>query len=110
MTIMSRSCAERCGIMRLVDTRFSGIARGVGTQRILGRIHIGLFLISCFLYMIIFIFVLAQLEVEKQFFATSLSVLDDQSIDLLIGLDMLRRHRVINDKFILFSRTKLNYF
>ncbi|UJR34068.1 hypothetical protein I4U23_021478 [Adineta vaga] len=79
MTIMSKACAERCGIMRLVDTRFHGIAKGVGTQKILGRIH------------------LAQLEVEKQFFATSLSVLEDQSIDMLIGLDMLRRHRCVID-------------
>lgn len=79
MTIMSKACAERCGVMRLLDRRFAGIARGVGTQNILGRIH------------------LAQLEVEDQFFATSLSVLEDQSIDMLIGLDMLRRHRCVLD-------------
>jgi hypothetical protein len=49
-----------------------------------------------YFYVILLIFILAQLEVEKQYFATSLSVLEDQSIDMLIGLDMLRRHRVID--------------
>jgi len=79
MTIMSQACAERCGIMRLVDRRFSGIAKGVGTQKILGRIH------------------LAQLEIEKNYFATSLSVLEDQPMDMLLGLDMLRRHQCVLD-------------
>ncbi|UJR13301.1 hypothetical protein I4U23_000319 [Adineta vaga] len=79
MTIMSQACAERCGIMRLADRRFSGIAKGVGTQKILGRIH------------------LAQLEIEKHYFATSLSVLEDQPMDMLLGLDMLRRHQCVLD-------------
>lgn len=39
-TIISKACAEKCDILKLMDTRFAGQAVGVGTSRILGRVHL----------------------------------------------------------------------
>ncbi|KAG4923735.1 hypothetical protein JHK87_049275 [Glycine soja] len=39
-TIISKSCAERLGLLRLLDQRYRGIAHGVGQSEILGRIHV----------------------------------------------------------------------
>lgn len=77
-TIMSAACAERCNIMRLVDTRWAGIAKGVGVQKIIGRIH------------------MVQMQIENDYLTTSFSVLEEQPMDMLLGLDMLKRHQVCN--------------
>lgn len=78
-TIMSSACAERCNIMRLVDTRWAGIAKGVGVQRIIGRIH------------------MVQMQIESDYLTTSFSVLAEQPMDMLLGLDMLKRHQCTID-------------
>lgn len=74
-TIMSKKCAERVGIMRLIDKRFQGEARGVGVGKIIGRIHA------------------ANLEIGGKFFMCSFTILETSDIDMLFGLDMLKRHQ-----------------
>ena len=91
MTIMSKSCAQKCGVFHLLDTRFHGMAVGVGTGKILGRIHI------------------VQLQIGDYHFPCSVTIMDDATLprtgnsnnkqqeakpkdmDLLLGLDMLKR-------------------
>lgn len=80
-TIISKQCAERCNILRLLDTRFEGVAVGVGSAKIFGRIH------------------LALLTLGKSVFEISLTVMDSVGggYDMLLGLDMLRKHRASID-------------
>ena len=78
---MSSKCAEKCGILHLLDTRFAGVAVGVGTGKILGRIHI------------------TQVQIADHYFPCTITIMDseeglgDKNMDFLLGLDMLKRHR-----------------
>lgn len=60
--------------MNLLDTRYAGIAQGVGTSRILGRIHA------------------ADMEILGKKFTCSFTVLEDNKVEFLFGLDNLKRH------------------
>ncbi|AQK60022.1 protein DNA-DAMAGE INDUCIBLE 1 isoform X2 [Zea mays] len=78
-TIISKSCAERCGLLRLLDQRFRGIAVGVGQSEILGRIHV------------------APIKIGNIFYPCSFTVLDAPNMEFLFGLDMLRKHQCMID-------------
>lgn len=79
-TIMSKKVATECGLVDLIDTRFAGMAVGVGTGKILGRIHI------------------VQLQIgDDMFFPCTVTVMDDpgegaKEMPFLLGLDMMKRH------------------
>ena len=73
-TIMSKECAEKVGIDHLIDTRFAGVAVGVGTGKILGRIHI------------------VSLQIGTAYFPCTVTVMEKLGQEFLLGLDMLKRH------------------
>jgi hypothetical protein len=38
--------------------------------------------------------ILAQIQIENSFLTTAFSILESQPMDMLLGLDILRRHQV----------------
>ncbi|OAF72039.1 hypothetical protein A3Q56_00170 [Intoshia linei] len=78
-TIMNDKIAEKCNIMHLCDERFSTVAKGIGTKHTGGKIH------------------LAEIEIGSEKYHTSLTILKDMDMEVIIGLDLMMRHRCIID-------------
>ena len=73
-TIMCKKLAEECDLMNLCDERYQGIATGVGTSKILGVIHA------------------AQLKLNGKFLMCKITVIENNSIGCIFGLDNMRSH------------------
>ena len=82
-SIMSVETAEEAGLSHLVDTRFAGVAVGVGSGKIVGRIHA----VPC----------KAGTGPDAPYLTISLTVMDQKGMPFLLGLDMLRRFRASID-------------
>ena len=80
-TIISPAAANRCGVMQLIDKRYSGNARTISSTStpILGRVHS------------------AELQIGRSTLVSSLTVMDFGGDDLFLGLDMLRRFNMVID-------------
>ena len=82
MSIMSQECAEKCGLIRLLDRRFQGIARGIGSGCIIGRVH------------------MALLQLHDTSLPITLTIVEKIStsdINFILGIDQLRRHQACID-------------
>jgi len=80
MTVMSKECADRCGISRLIDKQWGGMAVGVGSAPIVGRVH------------------LAKVKMGPHFLNCSFTILaQSNGVDFLFGLDQLRKHQALID-------------
>eukprot|EP01026_Neomeris_dumetosa_P076471 TRINITY_DN8224_c0_g1_i1.p1 TRINITY_DN8224_c0_g1~~TRINITY_DN8224_c0_g1_i1.p1 ORF type:complete len:475 (-),score=64.28 TRINITY_DN8224_c0_g1_i1:242-1549(-) len=75
MSIMTLQCAEKVNLMRMVDKRYKGMAMGVGTAEIVGRVH------------------QAPIKIGDQFIPCAITILSQKSgPDFIFGLDMLKQH------------------
>lgn len=83
MTVMTVQCAKACNLLNVIDSRFRGIAAGVGAARIVGRVH------------------MATLRFGKKMACdASITVLEQSSShapDLLLGLDLMRKYQATID-------------
>lgn len=78
-TVMSQHLCQKCDLFNLCDTRYSGIAKGVGTSRIIGTIHA------------------AQMKIDNKILMAKITVIERKSIGFIFGLDNMRAHRCTID-------------
>lgn len=76
---MSQDLCEKCDLFNLCDTRYSGIAQGVGTSRIIGVVHA------------------AQMKIQNKVLMAKITVIENSSIGFIFGLDNMRAHRCTID-------------
>ncbi|QNP96596.1 YALIA101S01e16842g1_1 [Yarrowia lipolytica] len=75
MTILSEEFCEKVGLSHMLDVKFAGVARGVGSGKILGRVHS------------------VPLQIGSSFFPASVSVIEGDQLQFILGLDMLKRFK-----------------
>ena len=73
-SFMSADLCRKCNLMNMVDKRFQGIARGVGSSKILGVIHA------------------AQIKIMNKVIMLKINIIENNEIGFVLGLDNLRKY------------------
>lgn len=68
---------------------YAGVAKGVGTSKIVGRVHA------------------APMKIGGMHITISITVLEDKSMEFLFGLDNLRRHQVLTICYLFATQLKI---
>ncbi|CAL8118976.1 unnamed protein product [Orchesella dallaii] len=90
-TTMSEECAKKCNLTHLIDSQVSGVVIGIGTQRLVGRVH------------------LSPIQIGDAVLTSSIYILENLKVDMLLGLDFLLRHNCVIDlqrKVLIIGSTK----
>ncbi len=82
--------------MRLLDRRFAGVARGVGTAAILGRVHSAQLKLAD-LHLPCAFTIMEVCSFPQCFFYSLSYTIKGRDVDLLFGLDMLKQHQACID-------------
>lgn len=89
-TIMSLADANVCGIARLIDDRFAGTARGVGSGKIVGRVHS------------VPVGAAGGGASSSSFFPLAITIMEDSSMPFLLGEERERGWENIDRLFFSF--------
>ena len=72
-SFMSADLCRKCNLMSMVDKRFQGVAKGVGSSKILGVIHA------------------AQIKIMNKVIMLKINIIENNEIGFVLGLDNLRK-------------------
>ena len=97
-SVLSLDTVKKLGLYEYIDFSYNGIAVGIGTNKIIGRIHY------------------IEIQVDDYIIPISVNVLENSEnftdFDILIGLNVLYANGIIIDtrnKCLLFNNNKIKY-
>ena len=76
ISVLPLKIANELGVEEIIDYQYDGIVKGIGEQKIIGKIHF------------------IEIEINDFSLGCSFTVIKDQQ-DIILGLDMLYSHKVI---------------